>query len=85
MNTLPTIEKLPSEGPVTVAFAGAPGGTLSVVANTAGASVNVASSLHAIVTSAGPTNSGHVDFELVDGNGELGRARVVFLIPVSFS
>jgi hypothetical protein len=84
MNTLPTIEKLPSEGPVTVTFASG-GGTLTVVQNTAGASVNIADSQTAVVTPAGATNFGHVELLCVNAAGEVGRGQVVFLIPVTFS
>lgn len=84
MNTLPDVEKLPSEGAVTVTFA-AGGGSLTTVANTAGATVTIADSQTAVVTPAGPTNYGHVDLLCVTATGEVGRARVIFLVPVSFS
>lgn len=84
MNTLPTVEKLPSEGQVIVTFASG-GGTLVCSENTAGATVTIADSQTAVVVPAGPTNFGHVDLVCVTATGEVGRARVIFLVPVSFS
>lgn len=76
---------LPSEAIPVSWPSGAPGGTITAIANTASATITPINSLAVTVTPAGPTNFGHVDLELIDGNGELGRARVIFLIPVVFS
>jgi hypothetical protein len=84
MNDLPTIEKSSLTDPVTVTFGGATGGAVTVEANTAtGATVTPLSSVSARVDPAGAP--GHVDLKCVDGNGELGRARVIFLLAVTFS
>lgn len=85
MNDLPTIEKLATSGSVTVTFAGTAGGAVTVEENTSDATVTPLSSLSARVDPAGPGDFGHVDLTCIDGNGELGRARVIFLIPVTFS
>jgi hypothetical protein len=85
MNDLPTIEKTLPCSPVIVSFASANPGTITFPANTAGATCEAVDGLTARVTPAGPTNYGHVDVLLTDGNGELGRARVIFLVPVTFS
>lgn len=90
MNDLPTIERslasvLAGSGYVDCAFAAVETGTLSVDANTAGASVTLLGDGKSVrVTPAGPTNYGHVDVSLTAA-GEVGRARVIFLIPVTFA
>ena len=87
MNDLPTIEKsLPLEAPGYVDVNFYVSGVITFPANTAGATCQVlGGSSAARITPAGPTNFGHVDVQLLDSNNEIGRARVVFLIPVSFS
>ena len=84
MNDLPTIERsLPLEGYVNVTFGAS--GTITLEANTAGGNFQVLDSSNCRVWPAGPTNYGHMDVKITDALGEVGRARVVFLIPVSFS
>lgn len=92
-NTIPTVHVLAADviagsGHVTVTFAGAAGGgTLTTTANTVTGGAVVAEIGTGLVTVT-PGNAGsfgHVDLQLIDGNGELGTARVVFLIPVTFS
>lgn len=88
MNDLPTIEKLPANVPdgVTVHWNGTPGGTGPAQdSNTAGATFQVLDSLTCKVTPAGPTNAGVVKLSCMDGDGNLGRAQVIFLLTVTFS
>lgn len=85
-NDLPAIEVLPTHAPVIVTFyASEAGGTIIFEENTASATCEVVNSLQAKVTSGGPTSIGHVKIKLVDGRGEVARALVTFLGPVSFS
>lgn len=87
---LPTIEKsvpLASPGYVDVTFASTNTGSYSEEANTAGATTGLLGDGKTVrVTLAGPTNYGHVDLKFIEsGSLEVGRARVVFLVPVTFN